>query len=322
MDATTGGPQSRYYHSQGLRLHFTDWGNPQAPPLLLVHGGLDHSRSWDRLAQALRRNFHVVAPDLRGHGESEWATGSSYSLADHVYDLTGLVKAAGLEKVSIVGHSMGGMVSLTYAGAFPEEVSRLVAGREYVEAIAPALSDIRNAALAVADHSRKPTGTLRFSCSLGGGRQLLMPFVFEYLRRYDRMKVEIVTEGRLIDIIKDGFDAAGVRLAEAVPQDMIAVPLGPDARHVVVGAPSYFANKSRPTAPADLMDHECIRARYSSGALYRWEFERHGEAMRIDVPGSLTLDEPDMMAQASRAGVCPENSNTGIVMVKSAENGV
>src|SRR3979411_885824 len=106
------------------------------------------------------------------------------------------------------------------------------AGRDYVEAIAPALSDIRNAAEAVADHSRKPTGTLRFSCSLAGGRQLLMPFVFEYLRRYDRMKVEIVTEGRLIDIITDGFDA-GVRLAEAVPQDMIAMPIGPPTRHAV-----------------------------------------------------------------------------------------
>jgi len=129
-----------------------------------------------------------------------------------------------------------------------------------------------------------------------------MPFVFEYLRCYDQMKVEIVTEGRLIDIVTDGFDA-GVRLAEAVPQDMIAVPLGPNARHVVVGAPSYFANRPRPIAPADLTDHECIRARYSSGALYRWEFERHGEAMRIDVPGCLTLDEPDMMAQASKAGL-------------------
>jgi DNA-binding transcriptional LysR family regulator len=103
-------------------------------------------------------------------------------------------------------------------------------------------------------------------------------------------------------IITDGFDA-GVRLAEAVPQDMIAMPLGPHARHVVVGEPSYFANRSRPTVPADLMDHECIRARYSSGALYRWELERHGEAMRIDVPGSLTLDEPEMIAQASRAGI-------------------
>ena len=66
------------------------------------------------------------------------------------------------------------------------------------------------------------------------------------------------------------------------------MPLGPHTRQVVVGAPSYFANRPRPIAPADLMDHECIRARHSSGALYRWEFERHGEAIRIDVPGSLT----------------------------------
>jgi DNA-binding transcriptional LysR family regulator len=84
---------------------------------------------------------------------------------------------------------------------------------------------------------------------------------------------------------------------------MIAMPLGPHTRHVVVGAPSYFANRPRPIAPADLTDHECIRARYSSGVLYRWEFERHGEAMKIDVPGSLTLDEPEMIAQASRAGI-------------------
>jgi DNA-binding transcriptional LysR family regulator len=130
----------------------------------------------------------------------------------------------------------------------------------------------------------------------------MMPFILEYLRRYDERKVEIVTEGRLIDIITDGFDA-GVRLAEAVPRDMIAIQLGQHTRHVVVGAPSYFANRPRPIAPADLMDHECIRARHSSGALYRWEFERHGEVMRIDVPGSLTLGDPDMMAQASRAGI-------------------
>ena len=94
------------------------------------------------------------------------------------------------------------------------------AGREYVEAIAPALSDIRSAAQAVADHGRMPTGTLRLSCSLSGGRQLLMPAVFEYRRRYNEMKVEVITEGRLIDIIKDGFDA-GVRLAEAVPRGML-----------------------------------------------------------------------------------------------------
>jgi pimeloyl-ACP methyl ester carboxylesterase len=126
MDTVWDAPEARFYRSQGLRLHFTDWGNPSAPPLILNHGGLDHSRSWDQLAQALRATFHVVAPDLRGHGESDWATGSSYSLADHVYDLTCLVKFAGFEKVTIIGHSMGGMVSLTYAGAFSDQVSRLV----------------------------------------------------------------------------------------------------------------------------------------------------------------------------------------------------
>src|SRR5258705_504530 len=83
--------------------------------------------------------------------------------------------------------------------------------------------------------------------------------------RHCEMKVEIAIEGRLIDIIKEGFDA-GVRLAEAVPRDMIAMPLGPRTRHVVVGAPSYFAKRPRPTTPVDLMDHECIRTRYPSGA--------------------------------------------------------
>jgi pimeloyl-ACP methyl ester carboxylesterase len=126
MDIASDAPQSRYFQSQGLKLHCTDWGNASAPPLLLVHGGLDHSRSWDHLAQALAADFHVVAPDLRGHGDSAWATGSSYSLADHVYDLTNLVKSESFGPVAIVGHSMGGMVSLTYAGAFPERVSKLV----------------------------------------------------------------------------------------------------------------------------------------------------------------------------------------------------
>jgi pimeloyl-ACP methyl ester carboxylesterase len=126
MTAASDAPEARHYQSQGLRLHYTDWGNESAPPLLLVHGGLDQSRSWDAVARALRSNFHVVAPDLRGHGDSDWATGSSYSLADHVYDLTCLIKSAGLEQAAIVGHSMGGMVSLTYAGAFPQNVSRLV----------------------------------------------------------------------------------------------------------------------------------------------------------------------------------------------------
>ena len=104
-----------------------------------------------------------------------------------------------------------------------------------------------------------------------------------------------------------------MRLAEAVPLDMIAIPLVPYARHVVVGAPSYFAKRSRPTALAELRHHECIRTRHPSGALYRWEFERRGKALRIDVPGSLTLDEPDVIAQASKAGMGLAYVNESIV---------
>src|SRR3954465_4828437 len=126
MDIASDAPQSRYFESQGLKLHYTDWGNAAAPPLLLIHGGADHSRSWDHLAQVLRGDFHVIAPDLRGHGDSGWATGSSYNLVDHVYDLTCLIRSLGIDKPSLVGHSMGGMVSLTYSGAFPDKVSRLV----------------------------------------------------------------------------------------------------------------------------------------------------------------------------------------------------
>ena len=121
----TAEPADRFYESQGLRLHYVDWGNEAAPPLILVHGGLDHCRNWDAIARELQPHFHVMAPDLRGHGDSEWAKGSSYSLTDHVYDLSRLMRFAELRDAAIVGHSLGGMISLAYAGTYPDRVSRL-----------------------------------------------------------------------------------------------------------------------------------------------------------------------------------------------------
>jgi pimeloyl-ACP methyl ester carboxylesterase len=120
------GPESRFFESQGLRLHYADWGNESSPLMLLVHGGRDHCRSWDRIALSLQPHFHVVAPDLRGHGDSDWTRGGSYSLTEYVYDLSRLVRHAAAHQVTIVGHSMGGMVGLIYAGTFPNQVSALV----------------------------------------------------------------------------------------------------------------------------------------------------------------------------------------------------
>jgi len=120
------GPKSRFYESQGLRLHYADWGNEDAPPLILIHGGRDHCRSWDAIARSLRHHFHVVAPDMRGHGDSDWTNGGSYALTEYVYDLTRLVQTIAAPQVALIGHSMGGMVSLIYSGSFPDKVSALV----------------------------------------------------------------------------------------------------------------------------------------------------------------------------------------------------
>jgi pimeloyl-ACP methyl ester carboxylesterase len=104
-----------------------DWGNPAAPPLLLVHGGRDHCRNWDWVANALRRDWHVLAPDLRGHGDSQWSPDGNYSIAGYVYDLAQLIHQQELAPVSIVAHSLGGMITLRYAGIYPDHVRRLIA---------------------------------------------------------------------------------------------------------------------------------------------------------------------------------------------------
>ena len=120
-------PRSRSFRSQRLRLHFVDWSNESAPPLVLVHGGRDHARSFDDVALALRGAWHVVAPDLRGHGDSDWAAGGSYALAELVLDLAALVDELGPSPVVLVGHSLGGAVVLHYAGLRPERVAKVVA---------------------------------------------------------------------------------------------------------------------------------------------------------------------------------------------------
>ena len=121
------GPVSRTFISQRLRLHYLDWGNPEKPPLLLVHGGRDHAHNWDWTARALRDDWHVIALDHRGHGDSEWVSDGNYSAADMVYDVAQLVHQLDLAPVTIVAHSMGGNVCLRYAGIFPEMVRKLVA---------------------------------------------------------------------------------------------------------------------------------------------------------------------------------------------------
>jgi pimeloyl-ACP methyl ester carboxylesterase len=123
----TAGPTSRSYFSQRLRLHYVDWGNPEAPPLILLHGGQDHCRNWDWVAERLRPDWHIIAPDLRGHGDSQWSTDGSYNMAAYVYDLAQLVHQQQLAPVTIIAHSLGGNIALRYTGIYPTAVKKLVA---------------------------------------------------------------------------------------------------------------------------------------------------------------------------------------------------
>jgi pimeloyl-ACP methyl ester carboxylesterase len=121
------GPTSHSFISQRLRLHFVDWGNEAAPPLVLVHGGRDHCRNWDWVAQDLRRDFHVIALDLRGHGDSAYSPDGDYSMAAYVYDLAQLIHQQRLAPVRIIAHSLGGNIALRYAGLYPGSAVKLVA---------------------------------------------------------------------------------------------------------------------------------------------------------------------------------------------------
>jgi pimeloyl-ACP methyl ester carboxylesterase len=119
-------PRRVTFKSQRLSLNYVDWGNEDARPLVLVHGGLDHARSWDNVARALGVQFHVIAPDLRGHGDSQWADAGGYPLVNFVFDLAELIQQLGYPQVTLMGHSLGGNIALRMAGLYPEKVSRLV----------------------------------------------------------------------------------------------------------------------------------------------------------------------------------------------------
>jgi pimeloyl-ACP methyl ester carboxylesterase len=123
---TLSGPVTNSFISQRMRLNYVDWGNPEAPPLLLVHGGRDHARSWDWVAEELRHDWHVIAPDLRGHGDSSWSPDGNYEMSAFVYDIAQLVHQLNLAPVSVIAHSMGGNIATRYAGLYPENVRKLV----------------------------------------------------------------------------------------------------------------------------------------------------------------------------------------------------
>lgn len=181
-------------------------------------------------------------------------------------------------------------------------VSLTEAGHRFVDQVSPAVRDIHQALDTVRSQQETPSGTLRINTFVTAAQEILAPLILEFLKRFPKVQIDLVTEGNLVDIVADGFDF-GVRSKTLVPSDMIAIPLGPARRHAVVAAPSYFANRDLPQAPADLKAHTCIRVRLPNGALFRWQFESEGQPVHVDVDGPLTLDEASLARAAVLDGV-------------------
>ena len=176
------------------------------------------------------------------------------------------------------------------------------AGQRFVARIGPALQEIQQAADEIHSQPDEPSGTLRINVPQAIGQLFFDELVIAFLARYPQMRMETASDARMIDIVAEGYDA-GVRLAEAVPQDMIAVPLTPDIHLWVVATPQWFAEHGTPLTPEALTRQQGICMRMSHGGIYRWEFARHGEQFAIAVPPRLATTDLFTSIAAVRAGL-------------------
>jgi DNA-binding transcriptional LysR family regulator len=174
-------------------------------------------------------------------------------------------------------------------------------GAQLLERLRPALSEIDMAMETAIEARDRPAGNLRLTVPRTAAQLTLAPRLGAFAQAFPDIVLEIVVEDRFTDVVEGGFDA-GVRLGESLQRDMIAVRIGPPIRGAVVAAPSYFETMPRPLHPRDLAGHRCVRFRFSSGVLYRWEFEKDGEELEIAVEGPLIVGEDRLNVEAAING--------------------
>jgi DNA-binding transcriptional LysR family regulator len=182
-------------------------------------------------------------------------------------------------------------------------VSATEAGERLIQTAAPRFEEIEAELGAIRELRDRPSGTVRITATEHAANAILLPKLTGLLRANPDIKVEIVIDYGLTDIVAERFDA-GVRSGEQVAKDMIAVRIGPDLRMAVVGTPSYFRKHPEPRQPQDLVDHNCINLRLMTrGGLYAWEFEKNGRELRVRVEGQLVFNAAAQMLAASLAGL-------------------
>src|SRR5918993_5082418 len=207
---------------------------------------------------------------------------------------------------SALSHTIRGLeerLGLRLLTRTTRSVSPTEAGERLLANVGTHFEEIEAELEALGELREKPAGTVRITASENAATTILLPKLASLLPQYPDIRVEIVIDYGLTDIVAERYDA-GVRSGEQVAKDMIAVRIGPDLRMAVVGAPPYFRKRPEPKTPQDLIDHNCINLRLPTrGGLYAWEFEKDGRELRVRVDGQLTFNGASRMLNAALAGL-------------------
>jgi DNA-binding transcriptional LysR family regulator len=225
------------------------------------------------------------------------------AIAEH-RSFSGAARVLGVSP-SALSHSMRNLEARLEMRLFnrtTRSVALTEAGEKLLDGVRPLILDLANVVNEVTSSQTTPSGLIRISASESSIRPLIRHVVPDFTARYPNIQIEFVVDSKLQDIVGDGFDA-GVRLFDDVPRDMIAVRFGPDVRFAAVASPEYLSRCPAPEVPQDLKAHRCIRFRFTSGSLFRWDFKRGEQSASLDVEGAITLDNVNLMAEAALAGI-------------------
>ena len=206
---------------------------------------------------------------------------------------------------SALSHSMRGLESRLELRLFnrtTRSVALTEAGEQLFQRVQPLLGDLECAVNDVTSERNTPSGSIRLSASESSFKLLIRHVMPKFLEDNPQIHIECIADSRLVDIVADGFDA-GIRLFDDVPRDMIAIRFGPDVRFAAVASPGYLETHPVPKAPHDLKAHRCIRFRFASGTLFRWDLGHLGRTASIDVDGPMTMDNINLMTDAALAGI-------------------
>ncbi len=208
------------------------------------------------------------------------------------------------QSASALSHAVAGLERRLQVKLFhrsTRNVSLTEAGERFFSRLMPAVSEIGKAVEELTNTSAGPAGLIRINTDATAAEQALISLIAAFTKSHPGIRIEVVTEKRLVDIAEGGFDC-GVRLAELVSDEMVAIPIGPEQQHIVIGSPSYLHEAPPLRRPSDLGLHTCVQLRMPTGAIYRWEFAKRNESLTVSVDGQVTVDNSRLLLEMVKQG--------------------